>query len=97
MQFATAAEIEIDNEAQELFERMTDRVEKRLDDVYPEADDDSITINLVPSQNGHSAYLTYAVNDSWIDETKVESIILSVAGESWVGFEHESPGRFLLT
>lgn len=94
---AVSKERELDSDAEKLFEKMVETVEERLSETYPTADDGSIRLNLVPAQDGYSAYLTVDVNDGWIDEKTVENIILGAAGESWVGLERESAGRFLLT
>lgn len=88
---------ETDSESMRLFEVMLRIVERRLQATYPAADDDSLDLTLTPGQDGEYAFLTVSVNDSWIDEEKVDSIIFGAAAESWVGLERESAGRFKLT
>lgn len=90
-------ERELETETRKLFERMISTVKKRLDEVYPEASDDCFRFTLTPTKGGGSAYLTVDVRDGWIDEHEVDNIILSAAGESWVGLEVESAGKYLLT
>lgn len=94
---AVSKERELDDGAEKLFNDMLERAEQRLSETYPSANEDSVELELVPAQNGYSAYLTVDVNDAWIDEETVERIVLGAAGESWVGVSRESAGRFLLT
>lgn len=94
---AVSKEQKLDTETRKLFNRMMDTIEDRLEETYPSASDDCFNLTLTPTQSGNSAYLVVDVKDGWIDEETVDNIVLGAAGESWVGLEVESPGKYLLT